>query len=246
MSALSHYLEDEGIPTVAIGLIRIHSEKVGNPRSLWVPFELGRPLGPPDAKFQTRVVNAALQLLEVSTGPVILRDFPEEDPTAVESDRWRPPFELPDVESDFTYQIIPEYELKREARMLAPFYQRFVAANRRTTVGNSGMEIEECLGLIALFLTGPPHDNRNSPIPAVQMLRWAVDDMKAYYLEAASAGEGMPSSKQMQRWFWDRTLAAKAVIALRKFLLTSEDKRAQAIARMNLVPGQQVMRLGLA
>jgi hypothetical protein len=78
------------------------------------------------------------------------------------------------------------------------------------------------------------------------MLRWAIDDVKAYYLEAASAGEGMPSSKQMQCWFWDRTLAAKAVIALRKFLLTSEDKRAQAIARMNLVPGQQVMRLGLA
>ena len=163
MSALSHYLEDEGVPKVAIGLIRIHSEKVGNPRSLWVPFGLGRPLGPPDAKYQTRVVNAALQLLEVSPGPVILRDFPEEDPTAVESDCWRPPFELPDVGSDFTSQIIPEYELKQEALMIAPFYQRFVAANRRTTVGNSGMEIKECLGLIALFLKGLPHDDRNSP-----------------------------------------------------------------------------------
>jgi hypothetical protein len=94
---------------------------------------------------------------------VILRDFPEEDPTTVELDRWQPPFELPDAGSDFAYKIIPEYELKREARMLAPFYQRFVAANRRTTVGNSGMEIEECLGLIAYFLSGPPHGNRNSP-----------------------------------------------------------------------------------
>ena len=246
MSALSHYLEDEGVATVAISLIRLHSEKVGNPRSLWVPFELGRPLGAPDAKFQTRVFNAALQLLEISPGPVILQDFPEEDPTAAELDRWRPPFELPNNGYDVANPVSLEHELRREALTLAPFYQRFVATNRRTTVGNSGMKIEECLSLIALFLTGFPYDNPNSSIPAVQMLRWAVDDVKAYYLEAASAGDGIPSSQQMQRWFWDQTLAAKSVIALRKLLLTSEDKRSQAIARINLVPGKQVMRLGLA
>ena len=49
----------------------------------------------------------------------------------------------------------------------------------------------------------------------------------------------------MQGWFWDRTLAARAIIALRRKLLASDDKRSQAVGRMNLVPGAQVLRLGL-
>ena len=49
----------------------------------------------------------------------------------------------------------------------------------------------------------------------------------------------------MQAWFWDRTLAARVIVALRRQLLASEDKRSQAIGRMNLVPGAQVLRLGL-
>jgi hypothetical protein len=35
------------------------------------------------------------------------------------------------------------------------------------------------------------------------------------------------------------------VVALRRQLLASEDKRSQAIGRMNLVPGAQVPRLRL-
>ena len=38
-------LEARGLPTVVVGLIRLHMEKVKVPRGLWVPFELGRPLG---------------------------------------------------------------------------------------------------------------------------------------------------------------------------------------------------------
>jgi len=49
----------------------------------------------------------------------------------------------------------------------------------------------------------------------------------------------------MQSWFWDRTRAAQAIIAVRRQLLASDDKRAQAIGRMNMVPGAQVLRLGL-
>jgi hypothetical protein len=44
---------------------------------LWVPFELGRPLGlPDDPALQTRVLVAALKLLEAEKGPV-LEDFVE-------------------------------------------------------------------------------------------------------------------------------------------------------------------------
>src|SRR5262245_12090764 len=50
------------------------------PRALWVPFDLGRPLGAPgNAEFQKRVIRAVLTLFEVETGPV-LGDFPEDAP----------------------------------------------------------------------------------------------------------------------------------------------------------------------
>jgi hypothetical protein len=47
VSALAHYLQEEAVPAVTISLIRLHTEKVRRPRALWVPFELGRPLGAP-------------------------------------------------------------------------------------------------------------------------------------------------------------------------------------------------------
>ena len=81
MGALGHYLEEEGIATVGISLIRPQTENTKPPRALWVPFELGRPFGPPsDATFQKRVILAALHLLERERGPVVIEDFPEDDP----------------------------------------------------------------------------------------------------------------------------------------------------------------------
>ena len=74
MSALGHYLEEEGLATVAISLIRPQTENTKPPRALWVPFELGRPFGPPSAAaFQKRVVLAALRMLEGAEGPISSR-----------------------------------------------------------------------------------------------------------------------------------------------------------------------------
>lgn len=243
MSALAHYLEDAGLPTVAVSLIRLHTEKIGSPRALWVPFELGRPIGAPkDASFQTRVITAALRLVETAPAPGTIEDFPDDDPTGVDLPGWQPPFALPPGIPDDGHG---EDALRQETESIAPYYERFVAANRRTTVGLSGLAIEDCIRFLARFLSGMPlPDVPLQPSP-VQVLRWVVDDLKAYYLEAMSADGLIPASRQMQTWFWDRTRVARAIIALRVQLLASDDKRAQAIGRMNMVPGAQVLRLGL-
>lgn len=76
MGGLAHYLEDEGIPTTQISLIREHTTTMRPPRALWVPFPLGRPFGAPDdPALQRRTLLAALKLLEADAGPV-LDDFP--------------------------------------------------------------------------------------------------------------------------------------------------------------------------
>ena len=92
MGALGHYLEEEGIATVAISLIRPQTENTKPPRALWVPFELGRPFGPPsDPRFQKRAILDALRMLERETGPVIIEDFPDDDPRAQPDPGWHPP-----------------------------------------------------------------------------------------------------------------------------------------------------------
>src|SRR3954468_485036 len=92
VSALGHYLEDEGIATVAISLIRPQTENTKPPRALWVPFELGRPFGPPsDATFQRRVLLSALRLLEGDDGPIVIADFRDDDPRARPDPAWHPP-----------------------------------------------------------------------------------------------------------------------------------------------------------
>jgi hypothetical protein len=246
VSALAYFLEDEGLPTVAISLIRVQTEKVANPRSLWVPFELGRPLGPPnDVAFQKDVLSSALGLLTVTSGPVLLEDYPRDDPTAADSDNWQPPFALDAPDIDLADHVLLQSALAAELRAVTTAYRRFVAANRRTTFGISGFDIEACVAYLAAYLSGSAPANPLSAVPPVQALRWAVDDVKAYYLEAMAAGPGMPSSRQAQGWFWDKTLAARTIIALRKQTLASEDNRTQAIGRMSLVPGVQVIRLGL-
>lgn len=69
-------IEKAGIPTVGLSLLRMVTKKVRPPRSLYVPFPFGYPLGKPnDAKFQHRIIRAALDLLENPEELPILRNF---------------------------------------------------------------------------------------------------------------------------------------------------------------------------
>ena len=197
---------------------------------------------PNDEAFQHRVIAAALRLFETARGPVVLEDFPDDDPTAVDWPGWQP---LVDAAASIDFGGREALALRQEVLALAPFHERFVAANRRTTIGLSGLAIGDCARLLSAYLAGSAPASSDPSTNSVQALRWAVDDLKAYYLEAMSADAAMPSSRQVQSWFWDQTLAARAIIALRRQLLASDDKRSQAIGRMNLVPGAQVQRLGL-
>lgn len=73
MGALGHYLEEEGLATTQISLIREHTVRIRPPRALWVPFPLGRPMGEPgDTAGQIRVLTAALRLFEADQGPVLV------------------------------------------------------------------------------------------------------------------------------------------------------------------------------
>jgi hypothetical protein len=239
VSALGHYLEEEGIPTVAISLIRAQTENTKPPRALWVPFELGRPLGPPsDPAFQKRVILAALRLLERERGPVIIEDFPDDDPRERPDPSWRAPLAKVDSSDGSTTALAAE--LDSEIARLESAYQRAVAERGRTIVGLSGLSIGKAGRYIADWLRGQTLPSPSAEMSAPLTLRFAVDDLKACYIEVALAGSGRPSSKQIGDWLWNDTALGAAIFALRKEHLTSDDERLKAIAGLFLVPGVRV------
>jgi len=240
VSALGHYLEEEGIATVAISLIRPQTENTRPPRALWVPFELGRPFGPPgDPPFQRRVLLAALRLLERASGPVIIEDFPEEDPRAQPDPAWRPP---PVPSGGASVEAVAA-RLDTEIPLLRGAHESWRARHGRTAIGLSGLSIADCGHYVADWVRGKappsPRDGFSPPL----MLRFAVDDVKAYYLEAG-ASAGKPSSRQLGDWFWNETAAGAAIHALRAACLASDDERLKLIAGNFMVPAARVRSAG--
>jgi hypothetical protein len=235
VSALGHYLEEEGIATVAISLIRPQTENTKPPRALWVPFELGRPFGPPsDPGFQKRVILAASRLLERETGPVVIADFPDDDPRATADPVWNPPFAPVSAAAGPADALAAR--LEAEVVLLRSGHQRWVAQHGRTTVGLSGLPIAECTRYVADWLRGKAPPSPREGFSAPLILRFTVDDVKAYWLEAAAAGAAKPSSRQLGDWFWNETAAGAAIHALRAVLQASEDERLRLIVGNFMVP----------
>ncbi len=238
MSALGHYLEEEGIATVAISLIRPQTENTKPPRALWVPFELGRPFGPPsDPPFQRRVILAALRLLERASGPVIIEDFPDDDPRAQPDPGWRPPT-IPAGTGDNSSEALA-VRLESEIPLLHGAHDRWFVRHGRTTIGLSGLSMTDCGRYVADWVRGKAPPSPRDGFSAPLMLRFAVDDLKAYYLEAG-AGAERPSSRQLGDWFWDETAAGAAIHALRAACLASDDERLKLIAGNFMVPAARV------
>jgi len=240
VGALAHYLENEGIPTTQISLVREHTVRIRPPRALWVPFELGRPLGTPDQPdFQRRVLKAALALLEAERGPV-LADFPEGAPEGGIVEGWacpvnftapaRGPRDLTSRLADEVGQLRPWHDLWRERR-------------GRTTVGVSGLDVEAAARYLAAFLETERPENPRPELSAAELLKLALEDVKAFHLEAAMAQPGKATSQAVADWFWGETAAGELMLALRAPLSEHPDRHIAVVAQRLLVPQTQLWRL---
>jgi hypothetical protein len=134
--------------------------------------------------------------------------------------------------------------LEVEIPQLRDAHQRWVAQYGRTAVGLCGLSISECGRYVADWLCGKAPRSPREAFSEPLMLRFAVDDVKAYYLEAAAAGAGRPSSRQLGDWLWNETAAGTAIHALREACLASEDDRLKLIAGNFMVPAARVRSTG--
>ena len=223
MSALGHYLEEEGIATVAVVLIRPQAENTKPPRALWVPFELGRPIGPPsDAVFQKRVILAALGMLIEGGGPVRIQDFPDDDPRETPDPNWRAP--IPSAQEHGADA------LEGELRALASAYAASCTRRERSTVGLSTLPPAECGAYVAAWLRGEQPPSPIADMSPALALRFAIDDLKAFALEAALTPGTKPSSKQLGDWLWTDTALGAGLQVLRRQCLAGDDERLRTVA----------------
>jgi hypothetical protein len=242
VGALAHYLESEGIPTTQISLIRDHTVTIRPPRALWVPFELGRPLGVPgNPAFQRRVLLAALELLDVPEGPLLV-DFPEEAPEhAVPGDLegWSCPVSF---ESEIRQETDLErlrWAFNREVAELRPWYDLSLERHERTAVVEFGPD--SASELLGRFAVGEKPVLPQADLSIATSLRLAAQDLKAFYFEAATArpGSASPSSGEFNRWFWQETAAGRILKAVKERCLKEADKSLQKTGAMLLVPLDQ-------
>jgi hypothetical protein len=237
VSALGHYLEEEGIATVAVVLIRPQAENTKPPRALWVPFEFGRPFGPPnDPAFQRRVIITALGMLVEDGGPVRIIDFPDDNPRARPDPAWQPPF----VSAANGSAESLASRLEAEIPLLQGAHRRWMEQYGRSTVGLSGLAIGDCARYVADWLRGKAPPSPRDRFSAPLLLRFAVDDLKAYCLEAAGCGTAKPSSRQLTDWFWNETATGAALHVLRKVLQAHDDERLRLIVSNFVVPAARV------
>lgn len=237
MGGLAHQIESSGIATTQISLVRLHTEKIRPPRALWVPFELGRPFGPPDdVEFQYSVVKSALQLLEVESGPTI-EDYPNEAPASVDEGLgWACPLNLGFQGKPSTEIESIKQEIKDEITRLRPWYDRAVAARGRTTYGVSGMDTNSIADLFSEMLHDGLPESPSKSAPLVEMLRLSAEDIKAFYLEAISAQPGGLSGSELRHWFWTKTSTARILRLIAEKLTELDDPELKLAGNILLVP----------
>jgi len=204
-----------------------------------VPYPLGRPLGVPgDADFQHRVLTAALELLEESSAPVF-QSYEEDAPDVDEAEgAWVCPvsFAPPATDSSIAVQVLDEMAL------LQPWYDKGLQSGP-TSVGVSGLELEDAVRVVASFLEDePPEVGEAAATPSADLLKYAVEDIKAFYNEAAVNQPGSAGIREIEDWYWGETGAGRLVRAVRLGLLTAEDPALRIAASFLLVPGSQTFR----
>jgi hypothetical protein len=236
---LSHFLEEEGLPTAGISLIRPHTEIIKPPRALWVPFELGRPLGPPNnPAFQKRVLTALIKLFEAPGGPLLV-DFPDDEPESTgEPVVLACPVFFTQSADEITAGDKVEAAFRREMAALRPWYDLAVGKRKRTTVGLSGIELEALGDFIYAFAKGRVPDNPRKDMALAYTVKFAVEDLKAYYFESITAQPGQEgaSGQHLQDWFWNQTKAGEVLLEVKQTCQASPDKLMSMIGNVFIAP----------
>lgn len=198
--------------TVVLSAVRNTVERMHPPRALHCEFPLGLPLGKPgDPEFQHEVLAAAFELLQRPAAPV-LEDFPE-----IIGSGGAEPLACP-LPPRYDPDLPPAVD---EARALRGAWDRAVAKTGRTSVGRVTDPDGIPEALAAMVRIGEGSGWREAGLPGDPIQ--SVHDIRSYYEElAVELADGPPGPWAVERWFFDRTEAGKAVMSARRAMKVAE------------------------
>ncbi|MEC7205047.1 MAG: hypothetical protein VXW49_15400, partial [Pseudomonadota bacterium] len=81
-------------------------------------------------------------------------------------------------------------------------------------------------------------------VPVGQAFRQGCEELKTFYLEAATAKPGAAKSHELADWFWGGTAGGRLLLSLHPATLESADEGIKQVALGQMVPRAQKHRLG--
>lgn len=229
---LQRVLEQAGLATVSISLVREHTERIRPPRAVFVPFPFGMPFGRPgDAEQQHRVLATALETFAAPAGPVLV-DVPDAEDTREVS---AAPLQASEIEPTAT-----TLDVATEAFTLRRHHEQWVEREQRTSVGLTGIPPVRFRGIVRFLeavAAGEYVDMRERPADVSRALfvRLCADDLKAMYVEGRLATNPGEAPDAIARWLWSQTALGVLLRAVQERLEGSADpalrEAAHGIAR---------------
>jgi hypothetical protein len=220
---IARVLEERGLSTVALSLVREHSVRIKAPRAVWVPFPFGISVGHRnDVREQRAVLDLAFSTLAATEGPVLL-DF-----VAADRAERAAPIQASGVEVEAqarTIDFAAEVEATRD-RML----QR---ADQHPKTGLSGIDPHD-FGALARWLeryaAGEESDFPGRPVDVelLPFIRFAVEDLRVMYALDRMHASPDESSDDRQLWLLGSTAFGIFLRTLRDYLEASDDPKVQA------------------
>lgn len=225
---LARAIEETGLPTSAIVLIKEQTERVKPPRALFVPFPFGFALGKPDdPEFQHKVLAAALDLFKSTSAPV-LAEFPDDADAPVRL------LQASAARADVTADVA--IDPADEVTAMRGYYERWVEDHDgRTGVGISGIPQRQWRGLMKYlhaFAQGEDvtYDDMPAGVAEPRFLKLVADDLKAFYMEARMCQQPDQQNNDLQSWFWAETAAGDMLSKIAARLDASDDEAVKRAA----------------
>jgi hypothetical protein len=223
---IARVLEERGLSTIAMSLVREHTVKLKPPRAVWVPFPFGHSIGHRnDITEQRAVLELAFSTLDAPAGPVLL-DF-----VAAERNERAAPLQARDVEVEARARTI---DLATEVAATCARWQA-TPSSERTHVGASRLapaQFGELVRFLEAYADGGDVDFAGRPpeIAVLPFIRYGVEDLRVMYLETRMHEKPDESSDDRQRWLLAATALGVFMRKLRDRMEAADDPKTKAAA----------------
>lgn len=190
------------------------------------------------------MLRDVLALLERDDGSPILDDFPDDAPGNGPTDMtgWSCPIPLPPAPPSDDPALLAD--VLSEIESLSPWQTLAEEKRGRTSLGAAGMPIETAVRFLHALLEGSgAAENPSETLTLGQGLRGASEDLKTFYMEAATAQPGNATSHSVADWFWGSTAGGRLLLALHPVCAAAADEGLRQVALGQLVPRLQKHRL---